>query len=244
MTAAGQRTRSATVFSHPSALLILAVLAVLGAATATPWHLTVPELLLDAGPGRPLPSTEPSPPPAAPRTDASTGEPDDTILTTLIVLGAIILVLLLWAAGRTILRALRDAPRKPPEPDTLDPGGDLATAAVPTVPLPELADAVTRALQHLDDARTPTDAVIAAWVALEDAAAEHGTARDPAQTPTEFTQAILATTPAPPGQVATLRTLYQRARFTTHPTEDDDVTAARTALTRIARSLDTRGTAP
>ncbi len=237
MTPPGRRT-------HPAALLLLTGLVVLGAATATPWQVSVPAAVLEVGLGQDPPPAEPSPPAPSPPTDTTPNDPDDTLLTLLVVLGSVIIVLLLWTAGRKILAALQDFPRDAPEPDTLDTGGDLATADAPTVPLPELADAVTRALQHLDDVGTPDDAVVAAWIALEDAAAEHGTTRHPAQTPTEFTQTILATTPAPPADVATLRTLYQRARFTTHPTSTDDVTSARTALTRIARSLDTGATAP
>lgn len=229
--------------THPAVLLTLAGLVVLGAATATPWHVTVPDVVLEVGLGQ-VPSAEPSPPTPPPAPERAPGQRDDTLLTILVVLGAIALVLLLWAVGRKVLAVLQDLPHDPPEPDVLDTGTDLATSDAPTVPPAELADAVTRALQHLDDARTPGDAVVAAWVALEDAAAEHGTARDPAQTPTEYTQQILATTPAPRPQVDTLRTLYQRARFTTRPTGDDDVTAARSALTSIARSLDTGSTAP
>ncbi|WP_407317854.1 hypothetical protein UQW22_14795 [Isoptericola halotolerans] len=118
---------------------------------------------------------------------------------------------LLWTAARKILAALSDTPR-PPDPDTLVPGTELTASAAPAIPLPDLADAVTRALTHLADAGHPRDAVVAAWVALEDAAAQHGTAR--------------------------------RARFTTRPTDQHDVTAARTALVQIARSLDTHPDTP
>jgi hypothetical protein len=80
--------------------------------------------------------------------------------------------------------------------------------------------------------------VIAAWVALEDEAAFQGAARDPAQTPTEFTTALLAHTPAPAEAVATLRGLYHRARFTSRPIGADDVRRAREALTAIAEAID------
>ncbi|WP_277210348.1 DUF4129 domain-containing protein [Isoptericola croceus] len=230
--------------THPAVLLTLTSLVVLGAATTTPWHLTLPAPLLEIALGRPPePAETPSPPPA-PASEPAPRETDDTLLTILLLLALVAALLLLWTAGRKVLAALRDTHADPPEPDTLDTGAELTTAAAPTVPLPELADAVTRALAHLDGAASPGDAVVAAWVALEDAAAEHGTTRHPAQTPTEFTQDVLDATPAPPAHVATLRALYQRARFTTHPTGDDDVATARDALTRIAASLDVSRSRP
>ncbi|WP_454043908.1 DUF4129 domain-containing protein [Cellulosimicrobium sp. Marseille-Q8652] len=83
----------------------------------------------------------------------------------------------------------------------------------------------------------PRDAVIAAWVSLEDAAALAGAHRDPAQTPTEFTVAVLDRTPADPGAVATLRGLYHRARFRGADIDAGDVRAARAALRRLADDL-------
>ncbi|PFG43189.1 uncharacterized protein DUF4129 [Isoptericola jiangsuensis] len=221
--------------THPAALLGLTTLALVGAATATPWDLRLPTLALDLRPDLDTPTTSPAPTPSAAPTEPT--PPDDTLVTLLLVLAGLVLALLLWWAGRRLLTALRDTPPSPHEPDQLDPGHDLATTQ-PALTVPELTDAVTRALAHLDDATTPTDGVIAAWVALEEAAAHAGTTRDPAQTTTEFTTAVLATTPAPAPQLTTLRTLYQHARFTHHPVTDDDVTTARTALTTIARTLD------
>jgi len=86
---------------------------------------------------------------------------------------------------------------------------------------------VEKALQEFTNhpQRPPRDAVIAAWLALEEA--EH---RLPHQTPTEFTEDL--------GVDATvLRNLYQRARF-----GHEDVTArqaaeARQELGRIIREL-------
>jgi hypothetical protein len=229
--------RARDLGTHPLVLIALTGLVVLGAAAATPWRLTVPAVVLEHGLGQAPEPVAPPAPETGPLEDPAPREPDDTLITVLIVLALLVVVMLLWTVTRKVLAGLGQVP-PPPEPDTLDPGTDLATATHPAVPLPELADAVTRALARLDAAARPRDAVVAAWVALEDAAAEHGTARDPAQTPTEFTQQVLDATPAPPDHVATLRRLYQRARFTTRPTGPDEVAAARTALVHIARSLD------
>ena len=102
----------------------------------------------------------------------------------------------------------------------------------------EVVDVVEEALRRLDAAPTPTDAVIQAWLAFEEAASRHGMTRDPAQTPTEFTAEILDRSPVPPFDAVRLRTLYLRARFSEIPTSPTDVGGARHALEHIARSLE------
>lgn len=84
----------------------------------------------------------------------------------------------------------------------------------------------------------PGDAVVAAWLALENAAADCGLARAPHQTPTEFTTTVLAGLRVDAAALDRLRGLYQRARFSTHRVvTDDDVAAARQALDRLVADL-------
>ncbi|MEU2201107.1 DUF4129 domain-containing protein [Isoptericola sp. NPDC019482] len=225
----------------PLAAAALVLLVVLGAATATPWRFSLPDgpraaptasdPVVDRRPGELVPSDR-----EAPSYDVITW-----IVVALSVAGALLVALLLWLLARRVLRALAT-----PEDDDADPltPGHATTATTTDLPLPELQDAVATALARIDRAATPHDAVVAAWVALEDAAAEHGTRRDPAQTATEFTATLLTrqrddgrTVPAT--DVDTLRRLYQHARFTDRPVPPDAVDAARTALSRIARALDT-----
>lgn len=59
----------------------------------------------------------------------------------------------------------------------------------------------------------PSDAVVAAWVRLEQLAATAGSARAAHQTPTEFTSALLTRHGVDEPAVAALRGLYHRARF-------------------------------
>jgi hypothetical protein len=225
------------------AALLLVALVVLGAATATPWGTRPPRALLDAVPGI-VPEISPLPTPsvtenAEPPADAGTTDLALVLLIVLLLIVAVVLALV----GRRILAALRGA-EPPPEPDTTDVGRALTDTTAPAVAVDKLQDAVTLALRRLDDAATAHDAVVAAWVSLEEAAAHHGTARDPAQTPTEFTVALLHDTPAPPGHVATLRRLYHHARFTDRPVDTSQVATARDALEHIARTLDERDPAP
>jgi len=113
-------------------------------------------------------------------------------------------------------------------------------AAMPGTPLtPEqVVDAVAKALKELDDARTPTDAVIAAWLALEAEAKHHGIPRGLADTPTEFTSDLLRQSHVPEDDTAGLRRLYSRTRFSNVPATSDDVAAARVWLQHIAGSLE------
>ncbi|ONI77727.1 hypothetical protein ALI144C_30210 [Actinosynnema sp. ALI-1.44] len=99
-----------------------------------------------------------------------------------------------------------------------------------------LAAAGKRALLELDRkiGGPPSDAVIAAWVQLERSAAETGVERQPHQTPTEFTAAVLTEQNADEEALATLRTLYHRARFgKPGGITDDDARRARQALEQI-----------
>lgn len=82
--------------------------------------------------------------------------------------------------------------------------------------LPELHRAINVGRGHLARMTNSTDAIIAAWLALEAGAQEAGATRDLAQTPTEFTVAVLDQTPANPDITQELLGLYQLARFTTH----------------------------
>jgi hypothetical protein len=84
----------------------------------------------------------------------------------------------------------------------------------------------------------PGDAVQRAWLALEEAAAESGTRRRPDQTSTEFTSAVLAQHTVDPAALATLRGLYQRARFgAPDSVTEADADTAIAALDRIADTL-------
>lgn len=84
----------------------------------------------------------------------------------------------------------------------------------------------------------PSDAVQRAWLALEEAAAESGTRRRPEQTSTEFTGALLAEHEVDSTALATLRGLYQRARFgPPDAVGEADAEAAIAALDRVADTL-------
>ena len=146
-----------------------------------------------------------------------------TVIATLIA--AYALYRLVRWVHRTILPWL--ATRFGP-PVALPPQPELAA-----LPLPALAAAMVEAEAQLHQGRQPTDAIIAAWLALEDAAVRSGALRAPAQTPTEFTVSVLATTPASPQAVNELLSLYHLARFAHLSMTTTQVAAARAALRQL-----------
>lgn len=84
----------------------------------------------------------------------------------------------------------------------------------------------------------PADAVVAAWVVLEGAAAKAGSGRQAHQTPTEFTAAVLAEHAVDTDALHRLRRLYQRARFGTATIlTKADVAAAEADLETLVGAL-------
>jgi hypothetical protein len=84
----------------------------------------------------------------------------------------------------------------------------------------------------------PGDAVVAAWLVLEGAAAEAGSARRAHQTPTEFTTAVLAEHAVDTDALHRLCRLYQRARFgIATVVTDADVADAEAALETLVGDL-------
>jgi hypothetical protein len=83
-----------------------------------------------------------------------------------------------------------------------------------------------------------SDAVVAAWLRLEEAAAHEGAGRAPHQTATEFTTALLSRYAADEAALTELRRLYQRARFgPPGKVTEADADAAIDALDRILHAL-------
>ncbi|MBI9116163.1 DUF4129 domain-containing protein [Sanguibacter suaedae] len=241
-TAATKVPRAALLATLTCAVLLTAM--VVGAALSDPWTLpdtppTADTPTIDT----PAPAPLPTPPPPLDELEPREGMPTPlriTILGLVALAVAVYALILLRALSTWLLREIRarraatTAARSGADPT------DGTPARATTVP--DLEHAVTDALARMAGATTSTDAVIAAWLALEDAAGAHGTTRTAAQTPTEFTLAVLRTTPASPDAVHGLLDLYHQARFTQTPTTPDQVTAARDHLHRLTGDLSPRDT--
>jgi hypothetical protein len=113
-------------------------------------------------------------------------------------------------------------------------------------PEPEkLLTGIELALQALDDQqREPADAVVRAWLGLQETAEESGIVRRPSETPTEFTSRILSGAFADDVALRTLLRLYLRTRFGDHPVIAEDVAEVREALRRLVSSWQPTGGAP
>lgn len=97
------------------------------------------------------------------------------------------------------------------------------------------------AAERLDGTRTPHDAIILAWLGLQEAAEDSGMPRRGPETPTEFTTRVFTTlrndgTAVDVAAASELLALYLRARFDSHATSDQDVEAARSAVERLSAS--------
>ena len=106
-------------------------------------------------------------------------------------------------------------------------------------------DALRRDLEKYDAALAGIDVrdgIVACWVLLEETASEVGVARRPAETSTEFVVRFLHTLDVDPRPVASLASLYQEARFSTHHLPDDARARAVQALRAIDADLDRSAT--
>jgi hypothetical protein len=99
-----------------------------------------------------------------------------------------------------------------------------------------LAEAVDTGLARIDTG-VATDAVIACWVALEDAAAGAGLPRDQSETPAEFIVRVLGVGGISEGQLVRLGELYREARYSTHGSSESARAEARAALLRLRDEL-------
>ncbi|MGI8457883.1 MAG: DUF4129 domain-containing protein [Propionibacteriaceae bacterium] len=201
----------------------VAVLAILAAAVRPPWEFGGHGLFgVPPGPA----ATGPPPPVSTPgvyqEPVAALSLSWGWLPWTLLGIGVALLALLVW----WLLRFREARPR------TVDPEPvPVEQTAVETQPdLPTLRRGAVAADERLLAIGDPTDAIVAAWLALEEAAAASGVTRPPASTPTEFTTAVLGQTGAPVEPVQTLLHLYLHARFAAVGATTEDLQQARACV--------------
>ncbi len=228
----------------PRALVVLALLtlAVLASALAGPWTITTS--------GGAVPAPQVSVPPVAletPRTPPVPGTrhtPRQLDLRPVLWVGIVVLsAFAAWFARSLLARRVPDVE---PGIDEIGPDGDEADrGVVPHEPsVASLRAGLVEAAARLRQGGEPSDAVVASWVALEDAASRSGVRRDPAATPTEFALEVLGRTSADRDATRSLLARYERARFSGLPVTDDDVEGAAADLEVLAATLHAAGDAP
>ncbi len=166
-------------------------------------------------------------PSGAPRTVPTTGAGLGHWLVVIAIGVAFVLlalaVFLWWRTGRRQHRTVIDSV-------------DTAVETEPVTPLHSLQRGVVEAERRLLGGGDPTNAIIAAWLALEEAAAGSGVRREPSQTPTEFTVAVVDGAGVEAAPVRELLRLYHRARFSVVGSPPEDLAAARRWLKELAAS--------
>jgi hypothetical protein len=191
-------------------------------------------------------SAAPLVPSAAP-TDAPAGQGSSGVgfhIDPRWIIGVIILALA-GALGVLLMRAWARYRRTAITADSVAARGSMAIADADALPdLPPLLRGVALAQAALVEVVEPNDAIIAAWLAVESAAEQSGVARDRAQTPTEFTVAVLRRTSADPDAIAGLLRLYHLARFSSRsagPAELSEATVLLGALADSWSAVDSAG---
>lgn len=224
--------RSSALLPGLAAAVSLAVVA--GAALAGPWQMAQLAAPRFEPTGETATSGPTAPAETPPATDQYASLQPSTIAVILLVVVALLLVG--YVAG-LLLRHRSSGARRRRMPKTV--AMDPPIAMEPD--LPALRRGVAAARSVLGEHDDPDDAIIAAWLALEAAAASSGVDRAPSATPTEFTARVLDATRADSDAARTLLQLYQLARFgRIGRTTSADVAAAGRCLERLAESWEGR----
>jgi hypothetical protein len=167
----------------------------------------------------------------------STGLDISWLAWVLAAVGITVIALLIWRLLRNNQAIRARQGQRIGDPSLLD-----ETVVAPGAPD---SDVIRRGLdaaaERLDGTRIPRDAIILAWLGLQEAAEDSGMPRRGPETPTEFTTRVFTTlrsdgTEVDVSAAGELLALYLRARFDTHPTTDQDVAAARSAVARLSAS--------
>lgn len=150
-------------------------------------------------------------------------------LVAIVVLAAIALTVI-TSLRISLIRRRKIIPGRtrgiaPPPP--LDPGPEEGAATLQSL-LGEQLSAL--------DVGTPRNAIVAAWVQLEEFAMRHGLEKDPADTPAEFVARALVTYDHDADALQRLADLYREARFSTHEIDEHHRREARACLERLTGS--------
>ncbi|MFT4233761.1 MAG: DUF4129 domain-containing protein [Microbacterium sp.] len=229
---AGETKRRATPLILPATVVVLFFVMMIAADWQGYPHIG-PSLLN----GVQLPQPTDTPEEAATPSPAPTQPPTPIPgwgATASKVIGILLLLAILCALLALLWRYIRSrhpfALRRGAAIDTVDAPDSDETAPVHA---PTIRRGIDGALARIDDEREPGDAIIAAWVGLEESAEDAGWRRQPAETAAEFTRRLLGHRAAARDDIDDLLALYQHVRYGGWSAEDVDRDKARAALERI-----------
>src|SRR5690606_27968310 len=142
------------------------------------------------------------------------------------VLAAGVAVVLVLVARRL----LRNRPHRVRAAAVLD---DIAAGVTEQVDAPTVRRGIDGAIARFAETPRHADAIVSAWIGLEETAADAGRPRGAAETPAEFTTRILGERPAAAADLTRLLGIYERVRFGGHQAGAAEREAARDPLVRI-----------
>lgn len=111
---------------------------------------------------------------------------------------------------------------------------DVDTPWDEEVIVPIVRRGLANALRILAEDRDPHDAIVHAWLGLQEAAEDSGIVRADAETPTEFTRRILGSVSTDDAAITTILDLYLRVRFGEYRATGSDIAAARQAVSTLS----------
>lgn len=178
-------------------------------------------------PPPPLPTTAVTPSRAFP---TGTGEPLGPLSPFVALIVQIVAVLAIVVVLGVIIAFIRSVWRRP----------QLVARAAADFVTPEVPDELLASSQEqlaLLVEGEPRNAIVAAWLSLETAAAATGLPREPAETSTEYTTRVLHSWDIDPRSLADLATLYREARFSRHALTEEHRRRAMRDLTTLHEDL-------
>lgn len=156
--------------------------------------------------------------------------PDNALLAAIVTIAlGLVIAMIIYAVISTWLGRVRTR-RKPP-PAAPDHVVVLPAVTVADVVLDE--ESQLEALAHGE----PRNAIVACWLRVEDDVAKAGLPRHAAETSTEFTQRVLASSLFDAAPVIELAALYREARFSRHRMGQPERDCAMVALRQIHAAL-------
>jgi hypothetical protein len=154
-------------------------------------------------------------------------------MAPIVIIATIAIVVMIVLLVRMFLR------RRPRAVAARQPGGisilsdELDAVADTPADVPTILRGLDFASEVLSSRREPTDAIVRAWIGLQEAAEDSGMSRRPAETPTEFTARVLDSVHADRAAARALLAIYLRVRFGSRPATDDDVRNALDAIGKL-----------
>lgn len=191
------------------------------AAVSTPTPTVTPTPSADASTARPSSAPEPQQVAELPRALWF-------LLYGLLLVLAGVLLWVLWGSVERRRRKPQVAGFTPSDVDAFDAKLEQ-----------RLVDVVQGQLADLSSG-TPRNAVVACWLALEEAVADIGLYRDPSLTSVEFTQEVIEAYTLDEAAIRRLSALYREARFSSHAITEQHRQAAAGALQTLSAELSHR----